>query len=245
MAELYRVDNIFTLPASNKAMKFREHYLPEYFTATFYFADNDGIKVTKQNVKQFKVWSCELLMRVTKAGSVDIVKMSVLGATKYSGHSIDLLAGKTKEKDPSEYATIQARHFNQLQDYRVRIMSQAVQACVSSHEVKVDKNGNISYTIGGIGKKLSDAELEAIDKDITESSYSKLDGSFYQELAERYKKVILEGDLTPVKSLQALYYPDKSHTRVQAYLTEARKLGLLPKAPKGKNSPIRKTRKKG
>jgi hypothetical protein len=38
-----------------------------------------------------------------------------------------------------------------------------------------------------------------------------------------YRKVVSEGDKTPIKTLQNLYYPDKSAKQVQTYATACRK----------------------
>ena len=55
-------------------------------------------------------------------------------------------------------------------------------------------------------------------------------------------KVNVDYKREEIKTLQNLYYPDKSAKQVQTYATACRKKGLLPEAKQGKNSPIRKTK---
>jgi hypothetical protein len=111
-------------------------------------------------------------------------------------------------------------------------------------DYKGEKNGGHTWTLGD-SKEISEKELQETANAILDTAYRKLDGSFYQEFAERYKALILEGERYPIKALQARYYPFKSLKHVQSYATEARKRGLIAKADDGKNSPVRKTRKKG
>ena len=231
---------VYTQPAHTaKPIKFKGYVVPEYFTATFYIIDNDGIKVTPANAKQFKTWTIELLLRVTKAETVDIVEIKTLGSRTYKGH--DLIT--TKQFDPSDYGTIQARHFNQLQANRVRLISVAVQVAIQTNVYKKHKSGGHTWTLGD-KVEITETELNRINAEIVEFSYTKLDGTFYETFAERYRQLVSEGDKTPIKTLQNLYYPDKSVKHVQSYATTCRKKKLLPPAPDGKNSPIRKTTKR-
>ena len=231
---------VYTQPAHTaKPIKFKGYVVPEYFTATFYIIDNDGIKVTPANAKQFKTWTIELLLRVTKAETVDIVEIKTLGSRTYKGH--DLIT--TKQFDPSDYGTIQARHFNQLQANRVRLISVAVQVAIQTNVYKKHKSGGHTWTLGD-KVEITETELNRINAEIVEFSYTKLDGTFYETFAERYRQLVTEGDKTPIKTLQNLYYPDKSVKHVQSYATTCRKKKLLPPAPDGKNSPIRKTTKR-
>ena len=231
---------VYTQPAHTaKPIKFKGYVVPEYFTATFYIIDNDGIKVTPANAKQFKTWTIELLLRVTKAETVDIVEIKTLGSRTYKGH--DLIT--TKQFDPSDYGTIQARHFNQLQANRVRLISVAVQVAIQTNVYKKHKSGGHTWTLGD-KVEITETELNRINAEIVEFSYTKLDGTFYETFAERYRQLVSEGDKTPIKTLKNLYYPDKSVKHVQSYATTCRKKKLLPPAPDGKNSPIRKTTKR-
>jgi len=231
---------IYTQPAHTaKPIKFKGYLVPEYFTATFYIIDNDGIKVTPANAKQFKTWTIELLLRVTKAETVDVVEIKTLGSKTYKGHDVFT----TKQFDPSDYGTVQARHFNQLQENRVRLISVAVQVAIQTNVYKKSKSGGHAWTIGD-KVNITETELERINDEIVEFSYTKLDGTFYETFAERYRQLVAEGDKQPIKTLQSLYYPDKSRKHVQSYATTCRKKKLLPPAPDGKNSPIRKPTKR-
>jgi hypothetical protein len=231
---------VYTQPAHTaKPIKFKGYLLPEYFTATFYIIDNDGIKVTPANAKQFKTWTIELLLRVTKAETVDVVEIKTLGSRTYKGHDVFT----TKQFDPSDYGTVQARHFNQLQANRVRLISVAVQVVIQTNVYKKSKSGGHAWTIGD-KVEITETELSRINDEIAKFSYTKLDGTFYETFAERYRQLVTEGDKTPIKTLKNLYYPDKSVKHVQSYATTCRKKGLLPTAKQGKNSPIRKTTKR-
>lgn len=234
----------FAKAVSGKPMKFNGRLIPEYFTCTFYFVDNDGIKVTSENAKKFKTWSLEVLVKTTSSETVEIVKMSAEGARPFTNHSYDLIAGKTKEHPVESYSTLQARHFNQIQSNRAYFLSYAVTAILQTSKYKKTKDGGHSWTIGDY-IDIPENELTASAEIAFNSAYTKLDGNFFQEFADRYRAQVLAGDRTPIKTLQELYYKEKSIKHVQSYATEARKRGLLPKAEKGKNSPVRKTRKAG
>ena len=59
---------IFTQPyGDGKPVMYRGYQVPEYFTAHFYFYDNEGRAVNASNAKSFKTWTLELLVRITKA----------------------------------------------------------------------------------------------------------------------------------------------------------------------------------
>jgi hypothetical protein len=223
-------------------MKFKGHNVPEYFTATFYVLDNDGVKVTKQNLASFKdTWTVETLIRITKAETADIVQINVLGSKPYKGHLV--VSFPPKQFNPNEYGSLQARHFNQVQEYRTRFISVAVQVAIQSHKYKKLANGGHSWTLND-HVEVSTAELERINKEVRESSYTKLDGTFYETFAKRYRELVLGGDKSPIKSLQNLYYPEKTIKHVQTYATTCRKKGLLPPASSGRNSNIKKTIKR-
>lgn len=234
-----------------KPMKVYGKVLPEYFTCTFYVIDNDRskTKITEKNYKQFDTWVLEVLLRTTTSETVEIVKMSAEGARPYTGHHFDMLAGKTKELPPEKFSTLQARHFSQISDNRVWILAYAVTTVLQQTSYKKGKDGSHIWQFGSFASNQKDifteSELQEIAGQVINSKYTKLDGTFYQLFAERYKEAVLNGDLSPIKTLQERFYPEKTSKHVQSYATEARKRGLLPKAEKGKNSPVRKTRKAG
>jgi hypothetical protein len=218
-----------------KPMKFKGYLIPEYFVADFYFVDNDGIN-PKNDASRFPTWSVQILFRTTTAETVDIVKIEILGSKHITQYEVIT----TKSFNPEGYATIQARHLDEVHLNRVRFISVAVQVIMQTSRYIKGKSGEHKWTI--LDRiEISEQELNRVAREITEVSYRKLDGTFYQKFAERYRKVVSEGDKTPIKTLQNLYYPDKSAKQVQTYATACRKKGLLPEAKQGKNSPIRKT----
>ena len=237
MSELYK-RLVATTPAhSARPMKFLGRVIPEYFTATFYLVDNDGIKITDKNRANFKnTWVVELMLRVTKIETVEVVELKVKGPKHIPSHDFF----STKPSDPTDMGTIQARHFNQLQENRARFISIAVQTAIQSHRYKKQSNGGHSWTIGD-NIEISVEELESVDDTVEAFAYTKLDGNFYETFATRYKELARSGDKTPIKTLQALYYPEKSVKHVQSYATTCRKKKLLPLAKQGKNSKVRKT----
>jgi hypothetical protein len=240
MAELI-VRNIETRPiGEGKPIKFKGHLIPEYFSAMFYVIDNDGIKVTKQNAKQFSTWTIEVILRVTKVETVEIIKLEALGSRDIKTIAIHF---PPKPFSPKDYGTLQARHFNQLQENRTLLIGYAVQVVVQQNKFKKTKSGGYSWTLWD-SVKIENTELEKLYKETVGDSYKKIDGTFLETFAERYKELVREGDKTPIKTIRELYYPDKSHRHVQSYATTCRKKGLLPKAEQGKNSPIRKTTKR-
>ena len=241
--EIYKVSELYkkfvtTAPAHTaRPMKFQGHVIPEYFTATFYLVDNDGIKITAKNSANFKnTWVVELMLRVTKIETVEVVQLNVKGPKHNPTHDVF----STKPFDPSNLGTIQARHFNQLQENRSRFMSYAVTTAIQSHKYTKQPDGGHSWTIGD-KIEVSEGELERVSDKVEESSYTKLDGNFYETFATRYKELARSGDKTPIKTLQALYYPEKSVKHVQSYATACRKKKLLPSAKQGKNSKVQKT----
>lgn len=231
---------VFTEPYSTGApKKFMGRNIPEFFTADFYIIENDGIKVTKENQKRFKTIHYELLLRVTDVGTVDIVNMSIEGAKPYKGH----IVATTKQYEPKEVGSVLPRHFAIFQDYRARFISVATQSILQTSQYKKTKDGGHSWTIGD-NVDIPIAELEAINDLLKASTYKKLDGTFYQEFSKLYKELVLSGDKTPIKTLHNLYYPDKTAKHIQSYATTCRKMGLIPPAEQGRNSTIRKPRKK-
>jgi hypothetical protein len=234
---ILRKNGVITQPVHTlKPMKFQGYVIPEYFIADFYFVDNDGID-PKNDGSRFPTWSVQILFRTTKAETVEIVKIEILGNKHYKGYEI----ATTKPFNPEEYSTIQARHLDEVHLNRVRFISVAVQTTIQTSKYIKNKSGGHSWTILD-NINIPEQDLARVAKEISEFSYSKLDGTFYQTFADRYRKLVLEGDKTPIKTLQNLFYSDKSKKVVGAYATTCRKKGLLPKAEQGKNSPIRKTK---
>ena len=165
--------------------------------------------------------------------------MSIEGAKPYKSH----IVATTKQYEPKEVGSVLPRHFAIFQDYRARFISVATQSILQTSQYKKNKDGGHSWTIGD-SVDIPIAELEAINDLLKASTYKKLDGTFYQEFSKLYKELVLSGDKTPIKTLHNLYYPDKTAKHIQSYATTCRKMGLIPPAEQGRNSTIRKPRKK-
>ena len=165
--------------------------------------------------------------------------MSIEGAKPYKGHTV----ATTKRYEPKEVGSVLPRHFAIFQDYRARFISVATQSILQTSQYKKTKDGGHSWTIGD-KVDIPISELEAINDLLKASTYKKLDGTFYQEFSKLYKELVLSGDKTPIKTLHNLYYPDKTAKHIQSYATTCRKMGLIPPAEQGRNSTIRKPRKK-
>ena len=232
---------IFTEPYGDlKPVKYRGYLVPEYFKASFYFFDNDDRVVTSANAKNFKTWTLELIVRVTKAETLEIVNSSILGASAYRGHVV-----VTSEAfNPANYDAVKAHYLNQVSENRPLLLSHAITKAVQNHEYTKTAKGGHSWTLSG-GRNFTEEQLKEIAKQATNESYVRLTYSFYQEVAKLYEEAITKGE-NPIQTLMAQL--DKSEKRVQAYATECRKLGLLSKTTPGKVSTVRKTtpkRKKG
>jgi hypothetical protein len=231
---------IFTEPyRGSKPISYRGYLVPEYFSAHFYFFDNDGRVINEANAKSFKTWTLELLVRVTKAETLEIVQSSILGASAYRGHVVFSSEGF----NPNNYDAVKAHYQNQVSENRPHLLSFAITRALQNHEYKKTKAGGHSWTLSG-GREFTEKELRALAKQATSESYTKLTYSFYQEVARLYKEAVEHGE-SPIQTLMVQL--DKSEKRVQAYATECRRLGLLSKTTPGKVSPVRKTpsRKKG
>ena len=240
MAELI-VRYVETRPiGEGKPVKFKGHLIPEYFSATFYVIDNDGIKVNQQNAKSFPTWTIEAILRVSKLETIEVIKLEALGSREIKSIAIHF---PPKPFNPKDYGSLQARHFNQLQENRTLLIGYSVQAVVQQNKFKKTKSGGYSWTLWDT-VKIENTELAKLYKETVGDSYKKIDGTFLETFAERYKELVRAGDRTPIKTIRELYYPDKSHRHVQSYATTCRKKGLLPKAEQGKNSPVRKTTKR-
>ena len=238
MADLH-TRGYFARAIAGKPMKFHGHLIPEYFTCTFYIIYNDGIKVTDQNIKTFKTWTLELTLKTSASETIEVIGMSAQGARKYTGHVE--FSSKPRE---IEAGTLTAYHFNVIQKNRPKLIGFSATAIIQTTKYKKTKEGGHSWTIGD-RVEISESELQELYSQVVDSSYTKLTGSFYQEFADRYKALILEGEKFPIKALQELYYPSKSRKHVQSYATEARNRGLLRRPEATENSPVKKTRKKG
>ena len=231
---------IFTQPyGDGKPVMYRGYQVPEYFTAHFYFYDNEGRVVNASNAKSFKTWTLELLVRITKAETLEIVQSSILGASAYRGH----IVVSSESFNPKNYDAVKAHYQNQVSENRPLLLTFAITYALQNHEYTKTKTGGHSWTLSG-GREFTEKELKALAKQASNESYTRLTYSFYQDVARLYKEAIEHGE-NPIQTLMAQL--DKSEKRVQAYATECRRLGLLSKTTPGKVSPVRTTtkRKKG
>jgi hypothetical protein len=225
---------IFTEPyGEGKPTKYRGYLVPEYFSAHFYFFDNDGRVLNESNAKNFKTWTLELLVRVTKAETLEIVQSSILGASAYRGH----IVASSEGFNPNNYDAVKAHYQNQVSENRPRLLSHAITRALQNHEYTKTKTGGHSWTLSG-GRVFTEDDLRVLAKQATNESYTRLTYSFYQEVARLYKEAVEQGE-NPIQTLIAQL--DKSEKRVQAYATECRRLGLLGKTTPGKVSTVRKT----
>lgn len=231
---------IFTDPyGEGKPMNYRGYLVPEYFSAHFYLYDNDARVVNESNARNFKTWTLELLVRVTKAETLEIVQSSILGASAYRGH----IVASSEKFNPNNYDAVKAHYQNQVSENRPHLLSFAITRALQNHKYTETKTGGHSWTLTG-GRIFTEKELRALAKLATNESYTRLTHSFYKDVARLYKEAVENGE-SPIQTLMA--HLGKSETRVQAYATECRRLGLLSKTTPGKVSPVRtKTqRKKG
>ena len=231
---------IFTEPyGEGKPTNYRGYLVPEYFSAHFYFYDNDGKVVNESNAKTFKTWTLELLVRVTKAETLEVVQSSILGASAYRGH----IVATSESCNPNNYYAVKAHYLNQVSENRPFFLAFAITYALQNHEYTKTKTGGHSWTLYG-GRVITEDELRVLAKQATNESYTRLTYSFYQDVARLYKEAVEQGE-NPIQTLMAQLV--KSEKRVQAYATECRRLGLLGKTTPGKVSTVRKSpnRKKG
>jgi len=236
---LLHTRGIFTEPHPPlNPVKFREHLLPEFFTCTAYLIDNQGKKVTNENFKSFRVWSIELLLKTSKGDRVEVIKTTILGSRKYTGH----IMATSKSFDPVGFGAVHARYYDLARENRSRLMAFAVQVAIQSNIYKKKKDGGHSWEIGG-RKDVSEAELTAIYKSVSDSAYVRLDDAFYKDFSEKYL-LAQKTTGTPIQELSHTEYPGKDIKTIQRWGTTARKKGFLPKTSPGKASSS-STRKKG
>jgi len=238
---LFTRGTIYTEPFNDaKPVDYRGYLVPEYFTATAYVIDSLGVKITNDNFKTFKTWSVKLLLRVTKAETLEVVRSSVLGARTYKGHAVFT----TKQFNPADYAPVKASYLVAVSDNRPILISYAITAALQNHKPIKSKSGGTNWTLSD-GRDIDEAELQVLGKSEVNKAYVRLDYAFYLEVARIYNEALLNGE-KPIKTLEKTL--GKSTKRVQAYVTYCRKLKppLIAKTTQGKSSKVKKpTTKKG
>jgi hypothetical protein len=231
----YHVDVV----QGSRPIKFQTYVLPEYFSFTIYFYDNDGKKVTKENAKNFKTWPVELLIRVTKDETLEVINTIIKGATTYKGHEV--MTTKEPKDDFPKFQPVKATYYKSLADNRALLMGYAVTSAVQSFVYKKGKDGSHNWPLFS-RVDVSEQELQVLAKGTIKKSYLRKDFAFYQEVARIYKEAVELGE-HPNNYLMQRYGKEK--TTVQGWTKVCREKGLLGKAEKGKVSTVRKTARKG
>jgi len=225
---------------SAKPITYREYVLPEYFYTTAYFFDSDGIKVTKDNAKNYKTWSVELLIRVNENETLEVITSTIKGAKTYKGHVIVSLTNNPV-RDLDKTSTVKATYYKYVADHRAKLMAFALTSAVQGFVYKKEKDGSNSWPLF-TRKEISEDKLQQLAKQAINKSYVRKDQAFYKEVARLYREAVLLGEY-PNEYLEQHY--GKKKPTVQGWTTEARKRGILEKATeKGKVSRVRKNTRK-
>lgn len=236
---LYPRGNYVDAVQGSRPIKFQGYVLPEYFSFTIYFYDSDGKKVTKENGKDFKTWSVELLIRVTKDETLEVINTNIKGATTYKGHVV--VTTKEPKDDFHKFQPVKATYYKSLADNRALLMGYAVTSAVQSFVYKKGKDGSHYWPLFS-RVEVSEQDLQVLAKGTINKSYVRKDFAFYQEVARIYKEAVELGE-HPNNYLMQKYGKEK--TTVQGWTKVCREKGLLSKAEKGKVSTVRKTARKG
>lgn len=236
---LYPRGNYVDAVQGSRPIKFQGYVLPEYFSFTIYFYDSDGKKVTKENGKDFKTWSVELLIRVTKDETLEVINTIIKGATTYKGHVV--VTTKEPKDDFHKFQPVKATYYKSLADNRALLMGYAITSAVQSFVYKKGKDGSHYWPLFS-RVEVSEQDLQVLAKGTINKSYVRKDFAFYQEVARIYKEAVELGE-HPNNYLMQKYGKEK--TTVQGWTKVCREKGLLSKAEKGKVSTVRKTARKG
>jgi hypothetical protein len=236
---LYPRGNYVDAVQGSRPIKFQGYVLPEYFSFTIYFYDSDGKKVTKENGKDFKTWSVELLIRVTKDETLEVINTNIKGATTYKGHVV--VTTKEPKDDFHKFQPVKATYYKSLADNRALLMGYAITSAVQSFVYKKGKDGSHYWPLFS-RVEVSEQDLQVLAKGTINKSYVRKDFAFYQEVARIYKEAVELGE-HPNNYLMQKYGKEK--TTVQGWTKVCREKGLLSKAEKGKVSTVRKTARKG
>ncbi len=222
---------IFTKPEGNhKPVKYRGYLIPEYFSCVAYFIDSNGYQVTQSNFETFKTWSAELLLRVTKAETVEIIRTAVLGARNYKGHNL------SETFNPDHYQPVKASYLKLLSDNRPMLISYAITRAVQNHVPTRNANGTYAWTLWN-GRDIPEAELQKIGKSTKNQAYVRLDYAFYQEVARLYKEAVLNKE-KPIQILAQTLGKDPKTIQNYVFICRSRKYKLLAKTTPGKVSKV-------
>ena len=224
----------------SRPIKFKSYVIPEYFYCTVYLFDSDGKKVTKANDKNFKVWSVELLIRVTAPETLETISTTIKGASAYKGHVV-VSMGVEPIKEFSKLGKIKPSYYKSVADNRARIMGFVITSAVQSFKYKKQKDGS-HYWPPFSRVEVPENELQVLAKGAVNNTYIKLDDAFYKEVARLYKQAVANGEW-PNEVIKQAYGRDSTKT-VQGWTAEAYKRGLISDKDKGKVSTVKKTARK-
>ena len=224
----------------SRPIKFKSYVIPEYFYCTVYLFDSDGKKVTKTNDKNFKVWSVELLIRVTAPETLETISTTIKGASAYKGHVV-VSMGLDPIKEFSKLGKIKPSYYKSVADNRARIMGFVITSAVQSFKYKKQKDGS-HYWPPFSRVEVPESELQVLAKGAVNNTYIKLDDAFYKDIARLYKQAVANGEW-PNEVIKQAYGRDSTKT-VQGWTAEAYKRGLISDRDKGKVSTVKKTARK-
>lgn len=224
----------------SRPIKFKGYVVPEYFYCTVYLFDSDGKKVTKANAKGFKVWSVELLIRVTAPETLETISTTIKGASANKGHVV-VSFGVEPIKEFSKLGKIKPSYYKSVADNRARIMGFVITSAVQSFKYKKQKDGS-HYWPPFSRVEVPESELQVLAKGAINNTYIKLDDAFYKEVARLYKQAVANGEW-PNEVIKQAYGRDSTKT-VQGWTATAYKRGLISDKDKGKVSTVKKTARK-
>ena len=224
----------------SRPIKFKSYVIPEYFYCTVYLFDSDGKKVTKANDKNFKVWSVELLIRVTAPETLETISTTIKGASAHKGHVV-VSMGLDQIKELSKLGKIKPSYYKSVADNRARIMGFVITSAVQSFKYKKQKDGSHFWPPFS-RVEVPESELQVLAKGAVNNTYIKLDDAFYKDIARLYKQAVANGEW-PNEVIKQAYGRDSTKT-VQGWTAEAYKRGLISDKDKGKVSTVKKTARK-
>jgi hypothetical protein len=228
----------------SKPIKFGEYVLPEYFNFTAYFLDNDGKTVTKTNASNYKVWSVEFLIRVTKSETLEVITSTIKGATNATGHAV-VSFGVDENKQLQKLQPVKPSYYKAIAENRARLMGFALTRAVQECVYKKRKDGSHYWEVFG-RNEVKEEKLRLLAKQAVNNSYVRKDHAFYVEVARIYREAVLNGEW-PNEVLKQKFpkVPEYSTKTVQGWTKVCREKGLLLDAKKpGKVSTVRKTVRK-
>lgn len=224
----------------SRPIKFKSYVIPEYFYCTVYLFDSDGKKVTKANAKSFKVWSVELLIKVTAPETLETISTTIKGASAHRGHVVASM-GLDEIKEFSKLGKVKPSYYKSVADNRARIMGFVITSAVQSFKYKKQKDGS-HYWPPFSRVEVPESELQVLAKGAINNTYIKLDDAFYKEVARLYKQAVANGEW-PNEVIKQAYGRDSTKT-VQGWTAVAYKRGLISDRDKGKVSTVKKTARK-